>query len=161
MAVFFSRHVVSGLVALATVGSLCAGGSQIPIDQLPVAVFESMGTAVPGATYSRAEKKQELGMEVYEIMGKTSDGRKLRLVMSKEGRTLDVSTDVNLKEVPQNVVDTLNRWLKGFQTSAVTRSVRDGGTRVWYEFDGVSNTNQKTVIEIRADGKKVVIEEKQ
>ena len=105
--------------------------------------------------------KVEFARKVYDLVGKTREGRSLRLVVTPEGQTLAVDTEINLKEVPEEVIDTLNHWLKGFQTSTVTRSVREGGARVWYQLDGQSKNGQITAIEIRADGKKVVIEEKE
>jgi hypothetical protein len=154
---------LSGLLALLLVfaGStpVRAAGQQIPLAELPVSVTDRMRTAVPGATYNKATIQYEFARQVYELTGRTSNGRNLCVVMTRNGGLLAVDTDISFKEVPRDVVNTLNRWLPDFQTTSVVRSVRDGGASIWYQLEGVSQNGRKTTVEIRADGKKIMIEE--
>jgi hypothetical protein len=148
------------VVSLLTCGfGLFAQQGQIPIAQLPIRVSQSMSTTVPGATYKAAKMIHAFGADVYEIDGQTVEGQELRIIVNKNGETLAVDTAIKQSEIPKEVNDTLDRWLKDFHTTAIARSVREGGVKIWYEFVGTSKSGQPTRVEIRSDGKKIVIEE--
>lgn len=68
--------------------------------------------------------------------GKTSNGRKLTVVVTPDGKTLAVNTVATPDEVPQEATAALRHWVSGFQPASVVRSVRDGGARVWYDLVG-------------------------
>jgi hypothetical protein len=150
---------LAALAGLAACASLKADGGQVQLNDLPTPVYNTMNRAIPGATFSTAVKGQEYSQEVYVITGKAANGRKVRLVVGAAGTALAVNTDVDPKEVPEDVTKTLDHWMKGFQTSAAMRSVRQAGTSIWYEFEGKEANGQKARVEIRADGKKILIEE--
>lgn len=126
--------------------------------QLPAEVHLTMDNAVPGARYSQAVLKHEFARNVFELTGKTASGRNLRLVVADSGAVLAINTPLPLAEVPATVTNTLHRWVKSFQTKAVERSVRDSGTRIWYRFIG-KNEGKAMQIDIREDGKQLMIEE--
>jgi hypothetical protein len=147
------------LVGLATCSRLSAQDASIPLMQLPAEVHFTMDNAVPGARYTQAVLKHEFARNVFELTGKTAGGRDLRLVVSESGSVLAVNTPLPPTEVPATVTSALNRWVKGFQSKAIERSVRDSGTRIWYRFQGKNDRGKLTQVDIREDGKQLMIEE--
>jgi hypothetical protein len=155
----FRCQLLAVMAVFAGGAGVWAAGERLTLADLPFVVSVALGKAVPGAKFVAARTNLAFGRDVYEIAGETRDGRRLLLVTTQVGETLAVDTEIPLDEVPRKVTRTLERWMEGFESSAVTRSVRYGGSLVWYKFQGKSKSGQNTMIEIRADGKKVVIAE--
>jgi hypothetical protein len=118
-----------------------------------------MNRVVPGAAFTNAVQGYEFANQVYKINGHTATGRRVQLVISASGSLLAVNTETTLQDVPRIVIKRLDRWLPGFQTQTVSTSVRAGGARIWYRFEGRNKNGRPTAVEIRADARKVLIEE--
>src|SRR5579885_3521477 len=135
-----SLGLMAVLVSLVSCTYLKAEDNKVALANLPPPVYRTMTQALPGANFTSAVKEQGFEQDVYALTGKTADGRMVRLIIAECGTALAVNTDITTKEVPEKVTQTLDHWMKGFQTSKVVRSVRHGGTSIWYEFDGTNNS---------------------
>lgn len=74
------RHKVLWTVALLLAVSGCAGEAPeaedaVPLDQVPAAALKAAQERAPGVTFESAWKGEVGGKDVYEIRGKTKEGK--------------------------------------------------------------------------------------
>ncbi|WP_043840136.1 PepSY domain-containing protein [Muricoccus aerilatus] len=111
----------------------------------------------------------EVGIEVegsriiYEIKGRTRDGKVREVDFLADGTLEEIEEEVAQADVPQPVMQALQRWMSGFRPTKMERSLRpSGGSSVAeamttvYEFEG-QHGGMEVDVEVTADGSRVMI----
>lgn len=149
--------LVAGTFAFASLAQ--AEEQTIEWDQVPKKVRQAAEKAAEGNKLTQAAWEEEGGQKVYELSGKTGEDRNIEIDVDEQGNVLEVEHEIAMNEIPTEVEQTLNRFLRGFRGEFVEKSVRPAkGNQVWYEFEGKDADGQMIDVEIREDGGKIKIE---
>jgi hypothetical protein len=105
----------------------------------------------------------EAGRLIYEVKGRTRDGKVREVDFFADGTLDEVEEEIAQADVPQPVMQALQRWMPGFRPTKMERSMRPGGgsgvaevmTTV-YEFEG-QHGGMEVDVEVAADGSRVMI----
>jgi len=76
-------------------GTAVANGDddeRVPLDQVPDAARKAAESAVPGATFTAAEKEIEHGTTVYSLEG-TVDGKPCEVEVTADGKVTEIEKD--------------------------------------------------------------------
>lgn len=68
------------------------GDEAVPLDQVPEAARKAAESAVPGATFTAAEKEVEHGTTVYSLEG-TVDGKPCDVEVTADGKVTEIEHD--------------------------------------------------------------------
>ncbi|HEX5136679.1 MAG TPA: PepSY domain-containing protein [Planctomycetota bacterium] len=68
------------------------GDEAVPLDQVPDAARKAAESAVPGATFTGAEKEVEHGATVYSLEG-TVDGNPCEVEVTADGKVTEIEKD--------------------------------------------------------------------
>ncbi|MBX6311840.1 MAG: PepSY domain-containing protein [Isosphaeraceae bacterium] len=87
------RYQAVGLTAL--LGALCGCGKHVPeaedavpLDQVPAAALKAAQERIPGVKFESAWKGKVGGKEVYEIRGKTKEGKIREVEVTPSGEVV-------------------------------------------------------------------------
>jgi hypothetical protein len=155
------KYVIT--VALVGVMAVAARGEEtkIKLEEVPQAVMtcaqEAAKKACCDAKLTQASVEVEEGVKTYELQGKLHDGGSLEIDVDADGKLLEVETETTMDKVPKAVKQALKRRMKGFTAKFIEKSKRPAS--VWYEFEGEDAKGNPTGVEVREDGKAIVIEE--
>jgi hypothetical protein len=149
---------------LGIVQAPAAGSVAIPVAALPPHVRHAAQVAFKrfddGAFITGAQLDKDDVLGVYEVRGKSSDGRALEADIRPDGVIEELEVEIGSDEVPPAVSQALARFASGFTPAEgspqIEKSIRpsDAGlSEIWYEFSGSSFD-----VEIRSDGRAVLIE---
>lgn len=98
---------------------------------------------------------------IWEIRGRTRDGRIREVDFLSSGELDEVETEIQQTDVPQPVMQTLQRWMPNFRPTKFERSERPangvpGVTYVVFEFEGQFGVVEVDV-EVSADGSRLMV----
>jgi hypothetical protein len=135
----------------------------VPLASVPLPIRHSAQVAFKrfddGATVTGAQLDKDDVLGLWEIQGKTSDGKGLEADIRPDGTIEELEIEIGAGEVPGGVMQALKMFAPQFvpaQDGLIEKSVRPsdvGLPIIWYEFSG-SNFD----VEVRSDGKAVLIE---
>ena len=98
------------------------------------------------------------GTATYEFSGKNADGKMIEIDVSHEGRIEEFEQEISMDSVPGAVTNMLTKHLPKFKPTKAEKSTREN-FEVYYEFDGQGDDGQELDVEIRSDGKRIVIQD--
>lgn len=141
-----------------------AGSVELDLDSVPLIVIHAAKVAFKhydgGATLTSAQIDKDDVLAVYEIVGKTSEGRFLEADIRADGVMVELEIEIGEGQLPPEVQQALGTFAPNFTPSGdrprIEKSVRPsdvGLPEIWYEFSG-SNFD----VEVRSDGKAILIE---
>jgi uncharacterized membrane protein YkoI len=79
------------------VAKTAGADEDIPLDQVPAAAMKAAEGAVPGATFTSAEKETEHGTTVYSIAG-TSGGKPCEVEVTADGKVTEIDLEDDEEE---------------------------------------------------------------
>lgn len=123
----------------------------ISLEDAPPAAMETALATAPGATFETVAIEREEGLAIYEFRGADYAGRKIEVDVLEDGSLQEIEMQIAMSEVPQPVIDVLSETTPGFSPTYVELSVRDNGSTIVYEFEGVLE-NQEVDVEVAESG---------
>jgi hypothetical protein len=140
-----------------------AGSVSVPLALVPLPIRHSAQVAFKtfdgGSSLTAAQLDKDDVLALWEIAGKTSDGRALEADIRPDGTVEELEIEVSAGEVPDAVMQALKTFAAQFTPAddgLIEKSVRPsdiGLSEIWYEFSGANFD-----VEVRSDGKAVLIE---
>ena len=141
---------------------LAFGGEEVvvPMHMLPPIIIHVANQAQPNAVFHRAQiETEEDGTEVYEILGKLSNGKRVEVDILKNGAIQEYELEFTEAQVPGAVLMAIQKKLPGFQPSYIEASHSASGKVMRYEFEGTLG-DQRIDIEVSASGRKIEVADK-
>jgi hypothetical protein len=149
---------------LGVVQAPTAGSTPIPLNQLPAAIKHCAEVAMKRyeglATLVSAQLDRDDVMAIYEVAGKTHDGRLVEADIRPDCTVEELEVEIDRNQVPDHVKEALERFAPNFSPSnerpRVEKSIRPsalGLDEIWYEFGGTTFD-----VEVRSDGRALLIE---
>jgi NCAIR mutase (PurE)-related protein len=86
--------------------SVCAGDEPVKLGDLPKVVASAVKVKFPKGAITKAVKDEENGKTVYELVVEV-EGKKLDVVVSAEGKLLEVEAAIAADKLPRAVAATL------------------------------------------------------
>jgi uncharacterized membrane protein YkoI len=150
------RGVLAALAGLFLLTAARAGEEKIPLDKLPKAVLDAVKQKYPGAELVSANKEEENGQVVYEVVVKDK-GQKLEVEFKPDGTFVSVEKEVAAKDLPKAVADAIEAK---FPKATIKHAAEEtaAGDKVTYEVILVTADNQRYLLELDSKGK--ITEEK-
>jgi len=150
------------IAAVATVvfaGTAIAGEEKkLDIEKVPQAVRDAAKKAAPQVKFTKAAIEIEEGDVVYELAGRCPQGRQCEIDVTAGGKVLEIETECRKDDIPSEVTRVLKKRMPNFRAKFVEKSVRPYSS-TWYEFEGSESDGAQVDVEIRDDGRLVLIEE--
>jgi hypothetical protein len=90
-----SLVLLLGLLAFACADSRREAGDadeSVPLDQVPEVAKTAAAAAMPGVTFTGAEKEVEDGTTVYSLLGE-ADGKPVEIEVTADGRVTEIEKD--------------------------------------------------------------------
>jgi hypothetical protein len=119
-----------GIAAMLVAEVATAQGAKQDTPTLPAAVRQAIQVNKPGAQIDKLEIEKESGINLYDIEFKAGQGE---IEVAEDGTVMDVTTDVDVKDVPDAAVAAIRTAAKGqaikqFERSEVRAEiVKEGG----------------------------------
>ena len=98
------------------------------------------------------------GTATYELSGKGADGKMIEIDVLRDGRIEEVEQEITMEAVPEAVKKLMTKHMPNFKADKVEKSTRPN-FEVYYEFDGQNGEGQELDVEIRSDGKRIIIQD--
>jgi hypothetical protein len=146
------------LTTLALAGwswSLAADEQEVPLDKLPGPVMETAKRRFPKAQLLHAAKESNGGKTEYEVTIKEK-GKKIDLTLTAAGVLILIEKEIDRKDLPQAVLDTLEKKYPGakYKTLEEVIRVKDGEeTLDFYEAHLETADKKKVEAKVGPDGK--------
>jgi hypothetical protein len=141
---------------------LAFGGKEVavPLDTLPKEIIDVAKQIQPEAIFRQAQiETEEDGTEVYEILGKLPDGKRVEVDILKNGDIQEYELEFTDAQVPGAVLKAIQNKLPGFQPNYIEASHSASGKVMRYEFEGTLG-DQSIDIEVSASGRKIEVADK-
>ena len=145
-------------------GKLIAVEKDVALNDIPAEVRTTAEAQVPGGKLTEAELETEDGQTIYSIDAVTSDGKKLEIEMSADGKLIKVEKDdddndskeVALNDLPAEVRATAEAQVPGGKLTEAELENEDG--KKAYSIEAVTADGAKLEIEVSANGKLIAVE---
>jgi hypothetical protein len=150
--------VLSGLACVC----LARDEVKVPLDQLPKAVTEAVKKRFPKAEMVEASKETENGKTEYEVTVKER-GKKIDVTLSPEGTLLGLEKQIDAKDLPKAVTETLEaKYPKAtYKTVEEIVKIQDGKEKLEnYEVLLVTAEKKEIEVVLSVDGKITKTEDK-
>ncbi len=141
---------------------LAFGGEEVavPLHMLPPIIIHVAHQVQPDAVFHRAQiETEEDGTEVYEVLGKLSNGRRVEVDILNNGAIQEYELEFTYAQVPGAVLKAIQKKLPGFQPSYIEASHSASGKVIRYEFEGTLG-DQSIDIEVSASGRTIEVADK-
>lgn len=147
--------MLAAALLLAT-GSAGAGEQvTVALSQVPAALLQAARAAMPQAEFTSANTESEAGGPlVYELQGRTADGRKLEVDVFESGEIEEIEVEFTRDLVPGAVLLAVERAYPGFVPEFIEASHSAAKKVVQYEFVGRAGGRQLD-LDVSADGRQV------
>jgi hypothetical protein len=154
--------------AAALAAALAGGGNaaqaqsaKLETNQVPPHILAAARAAAGLDQVTEAGVEVEGGRLVFEIKGRTREGRVREVDVLASGEIEEMEDEIAQSDVPQPVMQALQRWMPNFRLTKMERSERPvpGGnvvTFVVFEFEG-QHGGVEVDVEVAADGSRVMI----
>ena len=165
-------HVLTAAAAivLAATGGVAAQSAKLEMNQVPPHVLAAARAADVLAAaraagvltdVTGAGIEVESGKVIFEVRGAGPGGRVREVDVFASGEIDEIEDEIQQADVPQSVMQALQRWLANFRPTKMERSERpvlggNGATYLIYEFEG-QHGGMEVDIEVSADGSRVVV----
>ena len=156
-------HVLTAAAAivLAATGGAAAQSAKLEMNQVPPHVLAAARAAGVLTDVTGAGIEVESGKVIFEVRGGGPGGRVREVDVFASGEIDEIEDEIQQADVPQSVMQALQRWLANFRPTKMERSERpvlggNGATYLIYEFEG-QHGGMEVDIEVSADGSRVVV----
>jgi hypothetical protein len=153
--------VVAAFTAFAAAATAQAQSAKLETNQLPPHIAAAARAAGGFEQITEAGIEIENGRPIFEIKGRTRDGRVREVDILASGEIEEIEDEIQQGEVPQPVMQTLQKWMPNFRPTKFERSERpvpggSGVTSLVYEFEG-QHGGVEVDVEVAADGSRLTI----
>ena len=135
---------------------------EISVEQIPAGVLAAINEIAPDMAINEAEKEYKHGNTYIDVEGKLEDGREIEFDLLKKGdewQIVEIQRDLQLKQVPENVVNALNTNAPTFEAKRIIESIQHGEDITIYEFYSVDSDGKELRKEVKLqDDKAEVLE---
>lgn len=158
------RTLLGGLVVGMMLGlaGVRADEEKVPLDKLPRAVTEAVKKRFPDAQLKSAEKENENGKTVYEVVIKNK-GQHIEVTLTPEGTITEIEKQIQAKVLPTAVTEALNgKYPKAtFKMIEEVIKVKDGKEKLaYYEVLLVTADTKTLEVVVAPSGKITKVEDK-
>lgn len=151
-----SQVLSLGSVLLAAAPVMAGEEQPVEFSSLPETILSAAQNAMPEARFVSANTEQEDYGLVYEIQGKTRDGRKLEVDVLETGEVEEIEVEFTRDLVPGAVLQAVEKQYPGLAIEYIEASHSASKKVVQYEFVGKVG-EQKLDLDVSADGRRVTI----
>ena len=157
--------VVGAAVALlaAPIPTALAQSARLEMAQVPPHILAAARAVGELTDVTEVGIEVEGGRVIYEVKGRTRDAKVREVDFLADGTLEEIEEEIAQADVPQPVMQALQRWMSGFRPTKMERSTRpSGGTGVAevmttvYEFEG-QHGGVEVDVEVAADGSRIAI----
>ncbi len=144
-------------IALALTASLfavaadAAGETEISFEDVPRAVMDTAVATAPGVEFVKVSTEAENGATIYEFEATAFDGKHIEVDVREDGALAEVEIEMDMDEVPDEVVEALRAAYPDFRESSIEASIRGDWSTV-YEIEGETREGAAVALEISEDG---------
>lgn len=146
------------LALAATIAATPALAQALKMDDVPQHVRATAMAAANAGKIDSVQIDMDGGKAIFEFKVTMADGKKAEIDVDHTGSIEEVEEVIDRGAVPAPVMQTLMRMLPNFQPTLVEKSTR-GNFEVYYEFEGKDPRGTEVDIEVRADGRLILIAE--
>jgi hypothetical protein len=149
-----SLALVVGAIALVASAEE-KNAEKVALDKVPAVVLDAAKKAVQGIEVKNAAK-ETIGDKVeFKLEGKVA-GKEAEVVVSAEGKVLEVEQEIELKDVPALVTEAALKAVAGFKAEDATKGLE--GDVAFFALEGKAD-GKKIAVKLAADGKVLEIEQ--
>jgi hypothetical protein len=163
MRTLMAKLMAAGVVGLSlSFAAVWADEEKVSLDKVPPAVLDAVKARFAGAEMLGAEKETENGKTVYEIAVRHNK-QKIEVSVSPEGKLLEMEKQIDAKDMPQAVVDTLKEKYPDASYKMVEEITKVNGTEEkvdGYEVLLVTAAKKRVEVVVSPDGKITKTEDK-
>ena len=138
-----------------------AQSAKLEMNQVPPHIAAAARATGGFEQISEAGIEVEAGRMIFELKGRTREGRVREVDVLMSGEIEEIEEEIQQNEVPQPVMQALQRWMANFRPTKIERSERPvsgghGATFMVYEFEG-QHGGMEVDVEVAADGSRLMI----
>jgi hypothetical protein len=138
-----------------------AQSAKLETNQVPPHIAGAARAAGGFEQISEAGIEVEGGRLIFEIKGRTREGRVREVDILASGEVEEIEDEIQQNEVPQPVMQAVQRWMPNFKPTKIERSERpvsggNGAIFMVYEFEG-QHGGVEVDVEVAADGSRLMI----
>lgn len=140
-----------------------AVGKELDPAKVPNSVKQAANRVVPGVKWTGADRSKEDEKVVYELDGLDGKGREVSVMVTDDGKVMEVDTEIDLKDVLPAVVGAITAKVPKFKATSVSEVHRgdnlvrsDDGERV-YTLEGKEGKG-RVGAEVTPEGKIVELD---
>ena len=130
----------------------------VSMNDVPAEVRAAAQAAANGTRLEKVDLDLDDGTATYELSGKGADGKMIEVDVLRDGRIEEVEQEITMDGVPEAVKKLMSKHMPNFKADKVEKSTRPN-FEVYYEFDGQNGDGQELDVEIRSDGKRIIIQD--
>jgi hypothetical protein len=127
------------------------------MNEVPVEVKAAARAAANGTQLDNVALDLDDGTATYELSGKGSDGKMIEVDELSDGRIEEVEQEIGMDAIPEAVKRLMSKHMPNWPRKS--RKAHARISRVYYEFDGQNSDGQELDVEIRSDGKRIIIQD--
>lgn len=156
------RGLLFGAAALCALLPTIAWSAETPDEEsitmkdVPAEVKAAAQAAANGTTLDKVDLDLDDGTATYDLSGKGADGKMIEVDVLHDGKIEEVEQEITIDSVPEAVKKMRSKHMPKFKAEKVEKSTRPN-FEVYYEFDGQGEDGKELDIEIRSDGKRIII----
>jgi len=116
--------VVAALASVVGHGAAQAQSAKLEMNQVPPHIVAAARAAGGFEQISEAGVEVEGGRVIFELKGRTREGRVREVDVLMSGEIEEIEEEIQQSDVPQPVMQAVQRWLPNFKPTKMERSVR-------------------------------------
>ncbi len=128
----------------------------VTMKDVPVEAKAAAQAAGNGVVFEEVDIDLDNGTATYELAGKGPDGKTIEVDVMSDGTIEEVEQEISMDAVPDAVKKLLAKYMPNFKATKAEKSTRTN-FEVFYEFDGTDAAGAELDIEVRSDGKVILI----
>lgn len=153
--------VTAALAVIVGAAAAQAQSAKLETNQVPPHIAAAARAAGGFEQVAEAGVEVEGGRLIFEIKGRTREGRVREVDILASGEVEEIEDEIQQNEVPQPVMQALQRWMPNFRPTKTERSERpvpggNGAVFLIYEFEG-QHGGVEVDVEVAADGSRLMI----
>lgn len=150
------RTITLAAAAIMAATAALAQTSAMKMEEVPAEIRAAAMAASRGGKIESVQVELERGKAIYEFKVTLPDGKNMEVDVDSSGRIEEIEEVIDRAAVPPAAMQTLMRVLPNFQPTLFERSTR-ANFEIYYEFEGRDARGVEIDVEVRADGKVVLI----
>ena len=123
--------------------------ADVPPAAMEAATAEAGKLGLENAEFTSVALDDDEGTETYEFLTTAANGKSLEIDVLADGTVEEVEEEIEMGDLPEPVLATLDSELSGFEPAMIERSTRPD--KIVYEFEGMHD-GQEIDAEIDEDG---------